>query len=73
MKNDKLVEFIETTFGVGKSIKISIFKHRINVQFEEGDLNFYEDGEVLVNALFNINDLEALHKICVAIKNNIFK
>lgn len=74
MKNDKLVEFIEVSLENCNVIKDALYKNCLLVDFKEGTLYFFDNGHIEVkDILLNVDDLESIHKICVAIKNNIFK
>ena len=73
MKNDKLVEFIEVSLKNCNVIKEALYKNCLLVDFKKGTLYFFDDGQIEVkDVLLNVDDLESIHKICVAIKNNIF-
>ena len=74
MKNDKLIEFIETTLkGSEVLCTAGVREDCLVVSFELGTLYFYDDSRIVIkDVLLDLDDLEAIHKICVAIKNNIF-
>ena len=73
MKNDKLIEFIEVNLENCNIIKEALYKNCLLVDFKNGTLYFFDDGQIEVkDVLLNVDDLEAIHKICVAIKNDIF-
>lgn len=86
MKNDKLIEFIETTLKEGNfgNFLVELDEYFdfvvIGIYFNlDGKktkvFSFFDNGTVHCkneNIVLDIHSLEAIHKICVVFKNNIF-
>ena len=91
MKNDKLIEFIETTL---RKVYSDTYELKVFEDSDEGILVYVRDNKAYPRLILHFSysyntkgcmqidngysrittgELEAFYKICVAIKNNIFK